>query len=119
MKCIPLFKAPQIVVGGSIGCFECIFMLHVVSAIKWKLWLQSFTPELSNPGHGLRKKRHLSLFLDDLGQEVAVVPGLVWTPRAHLSWKHHRKSAPGAPMLGPQSQCVTCGVRGSCQPLSC
>ena len=79
-------------------------MLHVVSAVKWKLWLQSFTPELSNPGHGLRKKQHLSLFLDDLGQEATAVPGLVWTPRAHLSWKHHRKSAPSALCWDPRAR---------------
>lgn len=60
-------------------------MLHVVSAVKWKLWLQSFTPELSNPGHGLRKKQHLSLFLDDLGQGGHRGPRAGMDPQGHTS----------------------------------
>lgn len=91
-------------------------MLHVVSAVKWKLWLQSFTPELSNPGYGLRKKQHLSLLLMTLGRRPPRSQGCMHpqgTPLLEASQEIGTK----CPMLGPQSQGVTCGVRWSGQPV--
>lgn len=56
MKCLQWSKVPQKEIGGSFGYFKCVFMSHVISAVRLNLWLQNFTHKLSNSSDGFREE---------------------------------------------------------------